>query len=451
MTRSAYFAPILALTVALAGCAARNPAPPAERGGGVLTVATGVPIVARFPMPPGFEPIAFRPPLWLSNGRDLAVVGSFHGNTTLLGVGLGRPEPIVLAADHPPESPNATLADIAASPDHSSLAIAVTGAAPNRIDVFRYDLANGSRDPIASIETGFESVSLGWPLADTLALAIRPDPAAAGALGAGAGLVLYLIPANGPGPRARLPFDCAFTPLSWSPGGAYAVGQGDTGTQPVLIDLEKKTCLPLNVPGPITVLQWSSRGTSFIYAGPTPGNPIESVFQFDIPTGRADSIAISSSAAAYVSDNSILALGNRQLALPRVLANPQTLVTAEVALLTPAQGSIRIETLGVPTLPEMMASSTMTYSARSQMGAIELFAPSGLTALRHLVVFSISTGREVLLASGPAIGLSLMSWSPDGQALAVFDGDVHGSELLVIAPQAARGGPPSGVTFVPPR
>jgi hypothetical protein len=248
---------------------------------------------------------------------------------------------------------------------------------------------------------------------------------------------LYLIPASGSGAQEQLHLDCALSPLVWSPDGAYAVGQGEGPSAPIVIDRQKKSCTTMNVAGPIRVLEWAPGSKALIYAGLIAGSAVPGVFRFDIASGRTVPLAFSSSAAVFVSDVSILALGNGDLTAQRVLARPQARTTAEVAMIDPAQGSIRVQTLGVETSPEMLASSAMAYSARSATAAIELFAPGGGAALRHIIGYSTDTGRETLLAGGPAPGLALMSWSPDGRTLALLHGDSSATQLTLLLPGAA--------------
>jgi len=448
MSRSLCASLGLVAAAALAGCAARSPKLPPQgaqplQTGGILTIAAGVPVVARSVQPPGFEPLAYHPPMWLNQGRDVAVVGSFHGRTTLVDFGIGPQQPAVLAAD----TPDAVLSDIVPNPDGSALAVALARSGGRRIEVVRFDIATHQKSSLATIDRGFDTLTMGWPTTDTVALAVSepaarqnaqaPPPNSDPSVRTDAAFELYLIPVKSRRAPARTTFKCALSPLSWSPNAGYAAGQGEGAAPPVLLDLDRKRCAPINVPGPINVLAWAPSGASFIFAGPAPGGAVTSVFQFDIASARLSPVAISSSAAAYVSDTSMVALGSRGLTLDRARAQPQSRVTAEVALMDPGQGLLKISSLGVPTAPDMLAVSTMAYSPSAAMAAIELFAPGGVAAMRHVVAFSTKTLREALLASGPATGLLLMAWSPDGKTLALFHGNASVSELTLVAPGGA--------------
>ncbi len=440
----------LATAVALAGCAVFSRKPPQEASalqtGGILTIEPGVAVLARSVMPLGFAPLAYHPPMWLNHGRDVGVVGTFHGRTTLVDFGIGNQQPRVLIAD----TSDAVLADIEPSPDGSAIAVALARSGGRRIEVVRFDVATHKESSVAEIDRGFESLSMGWPTADKIALAIKEPPRKAEQAEqpdqdrpkedhparSDTAFDLYLIPVKTPGKPARVTFNCALSPLAWSSDGSYAVAQGEGAAPPILLDLDRKRCAPLNVPGPIDVLTWAPKGASFIYAGPTPGGSLNSVFQFDIATARALPLAISSSAAAYVSDTLMVALGNHELTRQRVAEQPQATATAEVALMDPSQGSIKISSLGLLTSAEMLASSTMVYSPVSAMAAIELYAPGAIAPLRRIVAFSTKNARETLLATGPAAGLVLMAWSPDGTTLALFHGNAKVSELTLLVPES---------------
>ncbi len=89
MSRSVCASLGLIVAITIGGCAFwRHKAPPQQaqplQTGGILTIAAGVPVVARSVQPIGFQPLAYHPPIWLNQGRDIALVGSFHGRTTLV-------------------------------------------------------------------------------------------------------------------------------------------------------------------------------------------------------------------------------------------------------------------------------------------------------------------------------------------------------------------------------
>lgn len=406
-------------------------------------------------MPPGFEPIAFRPPLWLHNGREIAVVGARDGRMTLIEFsGPSLQQQRILAADRGPWAPDGTLKDIAVNPDSSSVAIAVARPAPDRLEVIRLDLANGEGRSIASLGGSFESVSVGWRDPGTVALGLRELPAESSADAPRSGAAnaatssIYLIPANGIGTPERIQLSCTLSPMSWSPDGAYGVGQGDDNAPAVLVDLQKKSCRSLSVLRPIRVLDWAPKAGAFIYVVPLAGGiPVGGSLQFDIASRETAPVAVSSSAAAYVTDSAILALGNSQLSLRRVLDHPRVLITTEVALVDSKQRKIEVAPLGIRVFPDMLASSAMTYSPRSETAAIELFSPGSTGPIRYVIAYSMATRRATLLASGPSKGLALLSWSPQQDLLALLDGDSSASALTILALVPATASNPE---FVPP-
>jgi hypothetical protein len=90
--------------------------------------------------------------------------------------------------------------------------------------------------------------------------------------------------------------------------------------------------------------------------------------------------------------------------------------------------------LGLPTLAEMLAESTMVRSPDGDSFAIQTFATSGPGSIRDIITYSLATGHAILVASGPARGWAMMSWSPTGATLAIFDGDPTGSTLTMVTP-----------------
>ena len=404
-------------------------------------------------MPPGFEPIPFRPPLWLEGGDEIAVSGVQAGRTIVAGFDGSLQHRRILAADGGPPVPDGALMDFAASPDGLAVVSAVNEPAAKHLDVVLRTLSaadEGKR--IASFDQPFESVSLAWPESQTIALgvgALQPSaPEAPGPASAPAKSDLYLI-AAGNGSTEQVSLNCRLTRLSWSPDGAYAVGEGGGDAPVVIVDRRERACHPVNVPAPIRVLDWAPKRNAFLYAGAIPGSTITGVFEYDIASGESSPVAISSSGAVYNRDGAIVALGNAQLSLPRVLEHSAISTTAELALIRPARGQTRVMPLGVSTLASMLASSTMVRSPGFDSIAIDLFASGAMGPMQNIIAYSLASGTEILVAAGPARGLVLMSWSADGKTLAIFDGDSHRSTLTLVTPfSGAR--LPAGAKIKPP-
>jgi hypothetical protein len=432
----------LIAAIGIASCAAaRKPAPQPPRLPQItlpLTVLPDVPVLDRAAMPPGWESIAHRPPLWLRYGQEIVVIGTLSGRTTVLDIDAsGMREPRVLAADQ--AEPDRLVADLAPSPDTSSVAIAVTQPGENRVEVDRYDWSEDRQRSIASLDGRFETISLAWPDSGTIALAATVMPSEASEAATPGAASLFLIPSDGSGAPERIQLSCTLSRLSWSPDGAYAIGQGDTGTAPIIIDRKKKACHAFGVTVPIRIVEWAPEGTAFLYVAPIAGSSVIGTFQFDIASGKTVPIAVSSSAASYLNDSTVAAIGNRGLTAQRLIEQPRVRTTAEIAWLNPSTGETAIATLGVRTLSDMLASSAMVYSSPSGTAAIELYVPGVDEPIRYFIAYRMATRQTVLLAQGPARGTAEMSWSPDGSAIALLVGDPVRSELIVLSPASAIG------------
>src|SRR5205085_1315102 len=95
------------------------------------------------------------------------------------------------------------------------------------------------------------------------------------------------------------------------------------------------------------------------------------VFRYRIADGSTDVIAVSSSAAAYVGEGIVMALGNRALTEKVAASTPDKRVTAQIATFIPKQGTTLVSSLGIPTTPGMLMASTMIFSPLSSELAIQ--------------------------------------------------------------------------------
>jgi hypothetical protein len=380
-------------------------------------------------MRPGFEPIAFWPPLWLSND-SIIVVGRQGGRATA--ILLSGPQWQAGQAISP-GAPNQSLADLAASPDGLELAIARLDH-EHLLTLSVYDLSTASGEQaVASVPDVTNVMSLAWPQADTIALEVETSQHSATPESKPA-ILLYLIsPSGGPAPEP-VPLTCALSNLNWSPNGSYAVGAGDGGALPVLIDRKNETCQVLNLPSPIRVLDWSATSTFFLYAAASAAYAAVGTFRYDIGTGRSTSVAVSSQAAAYTRSGVILALGNQRLTWQRVTEHSRVPVIAQLALIDPQVSQMQIKSLGIQTVPKMLAQSTMVYARGSDTAAIDLLGGGANAPTRSIITYSPATGRGVLLARGNPRGVVLMSWSRGGRYLAILDSNVKSTVLTVLRP-----------------
>jgi hypothetical protein len=450
---------ILILTLAAAGfssCSTTEEAPkPAApvfvARSATLEVTNGIKILTTVEMPNGFAPIAGREPMWLQNGAEIGVVGTEGGHTIVYGLGgtAWRTGRILAAESGPRAAETGTIVDVAASPDGLTLATAVVTPDNKRLDLITRDLISTSAgEAIASFDGQYDSVSISWLNRATIALALRRHPEPPSEEGAkpeqtddadavetpknpADGLQLVVI--TGASSVAPLKLSCAMSQLSWSEHGVYAIGQGDAGAPPIIIDRRKSTCTRFHVTAPIHVLDWNSDDEgSFLYVAPDPTRHTVGVYQYNIATGAEKLVAASSSAASFTDGSDVIALGNQQLTFRAAIERPEAPVLAQVAISEPEQSEVDVKPLGFNTIPTMLAQSTMAYANGSDDAAMQIFAPSLPVPWRKIVTYSLRSDSAFLIAAGPAKGTVTMSWSPRGRWVAILDGDASTQTVLSV-------------------
>lgn len=430
----------VAFALALAACAAQKPpAPPPHPPFGAhtatLNIIYGIDVLGVVPMPPGFVPSSSYAPLWLQHGTEVAVVGTAGGETTVLGFsGPGLSNRRVIAAE---SNLGGRILDVTAKPDGGELAIALARPAQNRLEVLARAMSGGDRS-LATVDGNFDSAELTWLDSDNLALVLLPPMAQEQFIGPGSIVVssggLYLIKADEHVIQRLDGVRCDLSPLSFSPDGSLAIGQGDAFAAPVIVDLRRQSCRPLGLRVPLKVLAWARDSAGFLYVARSGDGPATSVFRYDVASAQSVRVAISSAAAAYASDGAIVTLGSRDLSERRIAADSRRTVNAEIALMKPGESEITVNSLGFETLPATLAASTMVYSTASDDGVIDTAISGAAGPIRELIEYSYATRAAFVLASGRAQGPVPMSWSPDGKMLAFVDGDAHSITLTVIAP-----------------
>ncbi|MGD1028395.1 hypothetical protein [Candidatus Binatus soli] len=460
MLRSVLIVILGLAAVSVASCSTANvhkPAPPPFVGRATtLEVTHGIKVLTNVGMPNGFAPIPTRPPIWLEEGEEIGVVGTQAGHTIMYGLGgaAWRSGRILAAETGPAAAEEGTIADLAASPNGLTLATAMVAPDGNRVDVIIRDLiATGAGSVIASFNGRYDSISMNWLNNATIALALRrhPEPLESGlndeapksdpdqpdveappnrADG------LQLIVVTGAGSVAPLKFSCPMSALSWSTHGVYAVGQGDTGAQPVILDRRNSTCIKFHVPTPIHVLDWDQDDEgSFLYVGPDASRRTIGVFKYNIATGAENLTGVSTGAAAFTGSSNTITLGNQKLTFKMAIERPEAMLLAQVAISRPEQSELDMRSLGFDTMPEMLAQSTMEYSRAADEAAMQVYAPSLPVAWRKIVTYSLKYDSAFLLAEGPARGAVTMSWSLKGRWLAFLDGDATaGTVMTVLVP-----------------
>jgi hypothetical protein len=453
---------ILALTaVSVASCSSATPPkpgpPPFVAHSATLDVTNGIKVLTNVQMPDGFVPIATRAPIWLEEGDEIGVIGTQAGHTIMYGLGgTGWRTGRVLAAETGPRAAEeGTIADIAVSPNGLTVASAVVVPGANRVDVVVRDLiATGPGNVIASLNGQFDLISMSWLNNATIALALRRHPAP---LDSGVSEQpppqsdpdqadvqpppeladgLQLIVVSGAGTVAPLKLSCPMSALSWSAHGVYAVGQGDAGAPPIIIDRRTSTCRRFHVRDPIRVLDWDRENEgSFLYVGPDPSRHTVGVYKYDIISGAEHVIGVSTGAAAFASGSDTVTLGNRELTFTRAIDRPHDPILAQVAVAQADLSEVNVKPLGFDTVPEMLAQSTMEYSKGADEAAMEIYAPSMQIAWRKIVTYSLHYDSAFLVAEGPAHGIVTMAWSLKGRWLAFLDGDAStGTVMTVLTP-----------------
>jgi hypothetical protein len=259
---------------------------------------------------------------------------------------------------------------------------------------------------------------------------MRSQSAPGDSVAAGSSLALISVG----GAIAIRPLDqikCELSRLSFSPDSRLAVAQGDTNAPPALIDLHAQTCSALTIREPIRVLSWAPDASAFLYFGQN-GGP--ATFHYDLASGHSALVAISSRAAAYASDGTIVALGNDALSWRRVADASSKPFELQIALIPSNRGITYANPLGFRTSPLMLAQSSMVFSEATDDAAMDIKIPDNSGTLRELIDYSYPARAAFLLASGPADAALALSWSPDGRLLALVDTAAQPNRLTVLAP-----------------
>jgi hypothetical protein len=462
MPRSFFILIIAVTVVSFASCSTGAPAPkpgppPFVARSTTLAVTNGIKVLTNVAMPSGFAPIPSRPPMWMQNGEEIGVVGTQGGHTIMYGLGgaAWRTGRILAAETGPGAAEEGTIADVGVSPNGLTLATAMVAPGGDRVDVIIRDLiATGAGNVIANFNGRYDSISMSWLNDATIALALRQHPEPPEEPGAteeapksdpdqadvepppirADGLQLIVI--TGAGSVLPLKLSCPMSTLSWSAHGVYAVGQGDAGAPPVIIDRRASTCTRFHIRQPIHVLDWDKNDEgSFLYVAPDPTGHTIGVFKYNIATGAEHLMGVSTGAASFAAGSDTVTLGNRQLSFKQAIERPREPVTAQVAVAQADLTEVDVKSLGFDTWPEMLAQSTMAYSKGADEAAMEVYAPSKPVPWRKIVTYSLHYDSAFLLAEGPAQGIVNMSWSLRGRWLAFLDGDATiGTVMTVLEP-----------------
>jgi hypothetical protein len=454
MTRSFLNLVALLVLLGLASCATKQPPPrpvpqPFAARTSTLSITNGLKVLSEITLPGGFVPAPNHPPMWLQEGDEIGLVGKVGPDTVVLGYsGKDWRTARILAADSgAAAAEQGRIVDVAVSPNSLTLASAVVVPGARRLDVIIRDLiAVGPGNPIASFDGDFDSATLSWINNSTIALALRahpePQPAPQPAVEdeeaepppkPADGLQFVVVT----GAASVVPVDlkCAMSPLSWSPGGAYAIGQGDSEAPPILINRRTSQCLRFGTVGPVHVLDWDTdREGVFLYVAPDQSGRSSGIYRHSIEDGTDKLIAVSSGAAAMSNAGETIVLGNQKLTFGIAIERPTEPLLAQVAVSDPDQQQIALKGLGFDTTAPMLAASTMTYSHGQDEVAIQTFAPGEPAPWRKIISYSLQDDSAFLLATGAWHGTASMSWSTHGRWLAIVDGEQNLSTLTIILP-----------------
>jgi len=438
MIRSWPLLTALGFAVVICGCASHKPpriAPPPPIKNGSLTITSGIDLQGSVDLPAGFEADVGRAPMWLHYGTEIGVAGNADGKAIVLGFsGPDWRMQHVIAEDFGVGAPHGRLLDIAASPDGLTVATAVAEPAEKRIEVvLREAVSEGPGRPLESFDGAFSAAQLQWLNGSALMLVLRSNSIVE-AKDPGELSVSHMMTTAGEREtKAFAPLGCGFPPLSFSPDGQWAVAN-DLGDAPaVLIDLKDGTCHPMRVRKLVRVLAWAPDSSLFLFAAEGQGM-VPGVFSYDFTSGGIAVVAISSSAAAFANDGTVIALGNDTLSWQRAASAPNKNVVAQIALTPAGQGTTTINSLGFETRPNMLARSSMAFSEQSGDGMIDIEIPAAPVPLRELIEYSYPTREAFVLASGQAGPAIPLNWSPDGKLLALVDTGVQPNRLTVLAP-----------------
>lgn len=431
----------IAAVFAIGACSARKPHKPAPfrplyaAHSATLDVTSGVNVIGIASMPRGFTPYLARPPMWLREGPEIAVAGRAENHNVVLGFSGPRFSNIrVLARDFGRGAPGGTILNFAVSPDGLTIATAVAQPSSSQLALMLNDDMNlGEGHLAASISGAFDAAQIVWLDNKTIAL-VAETPQTANATGGEAperGLHIITV---GPQISSRYlgRISCPLSRLVFSPNRYFAVSEGAANAPPALFDIHDQTCREMRLRAPIRVLGWNPGSTAFLYAI---GYGIDAgVFRFDLTSEKTAPVAISSGAAAYASDGTIVAVGSDALSRKRVALDPNQRIKVEVARFDPHQAVLRLNSLGFETTPAMLAASRMAYSQISDRGIIDIATPGVAGPLRALIEYIYPSKAESVLATGPARGPVSMSWSPDGVLLALVDGTPRLWTLTLLVP-----------------
>jgi len=125
------FTVAIALTFGVVSCSTQTPhssLPLATVRTATMDITPGIEVLTRVALPDGFVPSADYPPMWLQAGQEVGIVGTQNGHALVMGYGgIGYRTARVIAQDGGVGAPDASIVDLAPSPNGMVLALEKSG------------------------------------------------------------------------------------------------------------------------------------------------------------------------------------------------------------------------------------------------------------------------------------------------------------------------------------
>lgn len=433
--------PFLLVVTALAifGCATRKTSGTSlhlsQAIAGALVISQPTNMIGTAALPADFVADRNYRPMWLQEGQ-IAIAGTTSRKSTVVGINGAHPEDQrILAQDYGPGAPAGTLLDFATSADGAALATVYADSDSKQTHVLMRSA--GDRDQwqnIATVPGIFPLARLSWINRGLIVLTLRSDEAMSRET---LGSSLALIQLSDP-PSVRLldHIQCPLNDPSFSPSASLALTQSDHEDIEWLINLGDQRCHEFLANQPLHVLGWAADSSSFLYLTIS-DNQIPSIYRYNTTRGNTSTVAISSAAAAYADNATIIAFGNDDLSWRRAASSPSRIVIGQIAVQEPAKGQMTINSLGLPLTPAILSRSTMHFAPVSQKALIDTAAVTNQGIAQKLIEYSHRTHAAWVLASAPPDEALSTAWSPNGDMIAVVDSTMRPNVVTVLA---AHGG-----------
>lgn len=420
----------------LGGCASLKPSKGPPKGeqaaAGSLVIFNPANLLGAATLPAEFVTDRNYSPMWLVQ-NEIAIAGSTNGKSVVVGVSGSNPEQQrVIAEDYGAGAPDGVLMDFAVSPDGAQIATVFADSDRTHIQVMVRPAEHDDRwQSIVTMPGAFVVARISWINPALLALTLHSDdPAHRGVTEGSLELVTL---GNQPVVKVLDQIQCPVRDLSFSPNGQLAVTQSDRDAMQWLIYLGRQNCHELAASQPLRVIGWAPDSSSFLYF--TVGDTeVPGVYSYSVAKGAGSLVAISSGAAAYARDATIVALGNDDLTWGRAAQAPYKIVIAQIALRQSSSSELIINSLGLPLTPAILSRSKMRFSLASQNALIDTAVVTARGTTQELIKYSYPTRSAAVLVAAPPDEALSPAWSPNGAAIVVVDTTSHPNFVTVLSP-----------------